>query len=77
MKKETNKTTTTRESKSIKKPELTLLQAIERIVEKSDNCKLSAQFMKQCKAEIDLVATSYGITPLQAILFAVIIEQGP
>ncbi len=77
MKKETNKTTTTRESKSIKKPELTLLQAIERIVEKSDNCKLSAQFMKQCKAEIDLVATSYGITPLQAILFAVTIEQGP
>ena len=60
-----------------KKPECTLLQAVERIVEESRDSKLSAKFMDKCKDEIQLVANAYGITPMQAILFCTTLECGP
>ena len=60
-----------------KKTECTLLQAVERIVEESRDSKLSAKFMDKCQDEIQLVADSYGITPIQAILFCIILECGP
>ena len=60
-----------------KKKEMTLLQAIERVVELSEDSKMSQEFMKKAKAEIQLLAKSYGITERQAVLFCVCMEKGP
>ena len=57
--------------------EMTLLQAIERVVELAEDSKLSKEFMKKAKAEILLLAKSYGITERQAVLFCVCMEKGP
>jgi hypothetical protein len=56
---------------------MTLLQAIERVVELAEDSKLSKEFMKKAKAEIQLLAKSYGITERQAVLFCVCMEKGP
>ena len=56
---------------------MTLLQAIERVVELSDDSKMSKEFMKKAKAELQLLASSYGITERQAVLFCVCMEKGP
>lgn len=60
-----------------KKKEMTLLQAIERVVELSSDSKMSPEFMKKAKTEIQLLAKSYGITERQAVLFCVCMEKGP
>ena len=60
-----------------KKKEMTLLQAIERVVELSKDSKMSQEFMKKAKAEIQLLAKSYGITERQAVLFCICMEEGP
>ena len=60
-----------------KKKEITLLQAIERVVELSEDSKMSPEFMKKAKTEIQLLAKSYGITERQAVLFCVCMEKGP
>ena len=62
---------------SKKNKEMTLLQAIERVVELAEDSKLSKEFMKKAKAEIQLLAKSYGITERQAVLFCVCMEKGP
>ena len=67
-----NKTTKCATSKK-----LTLLKAVETIVEQSCDSQLCDLFFKQCKKEIKLVADAYGITPQQAILFCITIECGP
>ena len=56
---------------------MTLLQAIERVVELAEDSKMSSEFMKKAKAEIQLLAKSYGITERQAVLFCVCMEKGP
>ena len=56
---------------------MTLLQAIEHVVELSSDSKMSPEFMKKAKAEIQLLAKSYGITERQAVLFCVCMEKGP
>ena len=60
-----------------KKKKMTLLQAIERVVELSEDSKMSQEFMKKAKAEIQLLAKSYGITERQVVLFCVCMEKGP
>ena len=62
---------------SKRKKEMTLLQAIERVVELSKDSQMSQKFMKEAKAEIQLLAKSYGITERQAVLFCICIEEGP
>ena len=57
--------------------EMTLLQAIERVVELAEDSKMSQEFMKKVKTEIQLLAKSYGITEKQAVLFCVCMEKGP
>jgi len=59
------------------KKEMTLLHAMERVVELSRDSKLSKEFFRKAKAEIKLLADSYGITELQAVLFCVCMEKGP
>jgi AAA+ superfamily predicted ATPase len=59
------------------KKEMTLLQAIERVVELAEDSKMSKEFMKKAKAEIQLLAKSYGITERQVVLFCVCMEKGP
>ena len=56
---------------------MTLLQAIERVVELSEDSKMSKEFMKKAKTEIQLLAKSYGITERQAVLFCICMEKGP
>ena len=63
--------------KSKTKKEMSLLQAIEHVVELAEDSKLSKEFMKKAKAEILLLAKSYGITERQAVLFCVCMEKGP
>ena len=60
-----------------KKKEMTLLQAIERVVELAKDSNMSQEFMKKAKIEIQLLAKSYGITERQAVLFCVCMEKGP
>ena len=43
-----------------KKKEMTLLQAIERVVELSNDSKMSQEFMKKAKAEIQLLGVDYS-----------------
>ena len=59
------------------KKSMTLLQAIERVVELSKDSQMSEAFMKKAKTEIQLLAKSYGITERQAVLFCVCMEEGP
>ena len=61
----------------VQKKEITLLQAIERVVELAKDSKMSQEFMKKAKTEIQLLAESYGITERQAVLFCVCMEKGP
>lgn len=60
-----------------KKQEITLLQAIERVVKLAENSQMSQEFMKNVKTETQLLANSYGITERQAVLFCICIEKGP
>ena len=60
-----------------KQKEMTLLQAIGHVVELAEDSKLSKEFMKKAKPEIQLLAKSYGITERQAVLFCVCMEKGP
>ena len=62
---------------SKKNKEMTLLQAIERVVELAEDSKMSKEFMKKAKTEIQLLAKSYGVTEKQAVLFCVCMEKGP
>ena len=59
------------------KPQLTLLQAIETVAERSRDSKLSKDFMKSVKAETQFLAKKYGITERQTVLFSACIEVGP
>jgi len=59
------------------KKDMTLLQAIERVVELAEDSKMSKVFMKKAKTEIQLLAKSFGITERQAVLFCVCMEKGP
>ena len=59
------------------KHELTLLEAVETIVEKARDSKLNKAFLALCRKEIQLVADSYGISAQQAILFCITLECGP
>ena len=59
------------------KKSMTLLQAIERVVELSKDSQMSEAFMKKAKTEILLLTKSYGITERQAVLFCVCMEEGP
>ena len=62
---------------SKKNKEMTLLQAIERVVELAEDSKMSKDFMKKAKTEIQLLAKNYGITERQTVLFCVCMEKGP
>ena len=59
------------------KKDMTLLQAIERVVELAEDSKMSKEFMKKAKTEIQLLAMSFGITERQTVLFCVCMEKGP
>lgn len=59
------------------KKQMTLLQAIERVVELSKDSKMSAAFKRKAKKEIDFLAESYGISERQVVLFCICMEKGP
>ena len=59
------------------KKDITLLQAIERVVELAEDSKMSEEFMLKAAPEIGLLAESFGITERQAVLFCVCMEKGP
>lgn len=54
-----------------------LLSAIESVAVSAKDSQLCDQFFVDRKAELKVLADSYGITPLQAALFCVCMEQGP
>ena len=57
--------------------EMTLLRAIERVVEVSKDSKLKAEAKAEMAAEVKYLAERYGITERQAILFCICMEKGP
>ena len=68
----------TRVIKRKKKEEpMTLLKAIEHVVEVSRESQLSADAQKKMADEVKFLAERYGITERQAILFAICMEKGP
>ena len=56
---------------------LTLLSAIESVVEGAKGSMFCDQFFIDRKVELKFLADSYGITPRQAALFCVCMEKGP
>ncbi len=69
-------TTSTTKSKRELKP-LTLLSAIERVADMSNDSKLSAAFFKKGRREISFLSQQYGITDLQAVFFSICLDEGP
>ncbi len=69
------------ETKAVKRTkverDLTLLRAIENIVEVSRDSKLSATAKAEMAEETKLLAESFGISERQAIFFAICMEKGP
>ena len=63
--------------KTQQKPNLTLLQAIETVAERSNDSKMSKDFMKSVKTETAFLSKRYGITEQQAVLFAICMDEGP
>ena len=57
--------------------EMTLLRAIERVVEVSKESKLKAEAKAEMAEEVKYLAERYGITERQVILFCVCMEKGP
>lgn len=57
--------------------EMTLLRAIERVVEVSKDSKLKAEAKADMAEKVKYLVEHYGITERQAILFCVCMEKGP
>ena len=55
-------------TKTRKKQNLTLLQAIETVAENSRDSKMSVDFLKASEAEIKFLAEQYGISERQAVI---------
>ncbi len=64
-------------TKTRKKQNLTLLQAIETVAESSRDSKMSADFLKASEPEIKFLAEQYGISERQAVIFAICMDEGP
>ncbi len=56
---------------------MTLLRAIENVVEVSRNSKLKAEAKAEMADEVRYIAERFGITERQAILFCICMEKGP
>ena len=76
---ETTKATKTTGKRTAKKTPktLTLIDAIETVIEKSEDSQLKATALKSAEREIEFLAQSYGISPTQAVLFCVAMKKGP
>ena len=70
--KEVKKSSTKKNNRTV-----TLLDAIETVIEKSENSKLGKELFKIASHEIKFLAQSYGISETQAVLFCVAMEKGP
>ena len=57
--------------------EMTLLRAIERVVEVSKDSKLKAEAKAEMAEEVKYLAERYSITERQVILFCICMERGP
>ena len=60
-----------------KEKNVTLLQAIGKIIESVENSKLDKKVLRKIKPYSSFLAKSYGITELQAIFFCICLEKGP
>ena len=76
METEATKTTGKRTAKKTAKT-LTLIDAIETVIEKTEDSQLKATALKGAEHEIEFLAQSYGISPTQAVLFCVAMKKGP
>jgi len=65
------------DKKASKRSELTLLEAIENVVETSKDSKLDVKLLKKVAWETKMLADRYGITEHQAIFFCICMERGP
>lgn len=63
--------------RTAKDSEMTLLRAMEKIVEVSKNSKMKPTALRKAKTEIKYLAERYGITEQQAVIFCVCLERGP
>ena len=67
----------TKKTPKSSKKQLSLIDAIETVIEKSEDSKLGKELFKEAKREIKFLADSYGISETQAVLFCVAMEKGP
>ena len=65
------------EKRKAQKKELTLLQAIEKVVEFVEDGELSKESLRKAKPYSSFLAKSFGITELQAVFFCISLELGP
>lgn len=72
---EKKRTTRTKSEEKQERP--SYLNAIEEIVSLSKDSKMNKEFMKKVKPMAAYIANAFGITEVQAILFAICMEHGP
>ena len=65
------------EKKKSTRKKITLLQAIEKVIESVEDSKLDEKILSKVKPYSCFLAESYGITEMQAVLFCVCLEKGP
>ncbi len=65
------------EKKKSTRKKITLLQAIEKVIEGVEDSKLDKKILSKVKPYSCFLAESYGITEMQAVLFCVCLEKGP
>ena len=64
-------------AKKTSKPQMTLLQAMDVLAQRSSDTKLSKDFMKSVKREASFLAKMFGITEQQVVLFSICMDEGP
>ena len=55
--------------------QFTLIDAIERVAASAKESKLDERLFLDCREELEFLATSYGITPRQAVFFTVFLDR--
>ena len=61
---------------SIKRKSWTIISALNRILEQAENSKLSDEFWESCKAPLAFLNKKLGLTNIQIVVLAILIEDG-
>ena len=65
------------EEKTVNEPDSwTIIAALNRVLDLSRNSELSDEFWAQCKSPLDFLCKELGLTNIQIVVLAILIEMG-